>query len=224
MMSLFGRVTSVFLVALAVAVNCQAESGGTLDKVTGKPCASCHKSKVSGAFIHDALAEKECTPCHKATGGDHQNDATIYAVKDKSAKLCSECHESQAGKTSVHPAIEAVECIGCHLPHSASNKNLLKTLAPDLCFTCHNRSLVDQKETSTVTGFREGTQNLHNVHAGKNAIPCLACHDQHASSQPHLLRPKGMNGKDAVTLTYTAAPKGGNCTVSCHDALGYERK
>ena len=59
---------------------------------------------------------------------------------------------------------------------------------------------------------------------GAHSLTCLSCHDVHASDQQHLMRAKGTNGKEAVTITYTTTPKGGNCTVSCHDALGYERK
>ncbi len=92
-----------------------------------------------------------------------------------------------------------------------------------LCFECHERSLVTEKETKN-NSFRDGVTNLHNIHAGENKIPCLTCHDIHASDQLHLIRKKGMNGKEAVTITYTATDKGGNCTVSCHDATSYERK
>lgn len=217
-------VVTLTLVLLAV-VNCPAaESAGTLDPVSGKPCYVCHRSKVTGTYVHDALAGNECASCHAATGGDHQRNRALYAAKDKSVKLCYECHDSQANKKSVHMAIDEVACIGCHAPHNSSLKNLLRSKVPALCFQCHDRALLEQKETAKATGFRDGVQNLHFAHAGQNGIPCLACHDEHASSQLHLIRPKGTNGKDAVTITYTAGDKGGTCATSCHDTLSYERK
>ncbi|MEI6205696.1 MAG: cytochrome c3 family protein [Desulfuromonadales bacterium] len=212
---------SVFTVASCLA----AESAGTADSVSGKPCYRCHRSKVTGAYVHEAVAGKECTPCHNAAGGDHQKNHNLYAVKDKSPKLCYECHDSKADKKSVHPAIDEAGCTGCHAPHNSSLQKLLRREVPSICFQCHNLERVELKETGKATGFRDGVQNLHYVHAGeKTAIPCLTCHDVHASNQLHLIRPKGTNGKEAVTITYTADDKGGNCTTSCHDPLGYVRK
>lgn len=204
---------------------CRAtESQGTIDPVSGKPCYKCHRSKVAGPKIHDALAGNECTPCHDTTGGDHQKNHNLYAVKDRSAQLCWQCHESVAKQKSVHPIITDEGCLGCHTPHSSSSGNLLRAQVPALCFKCHDNSLVTEQNTQSATGFRDGTENLHYLHAGKNAIPCFTCHDVHASSQLHLIRPKGTNGKEAVTITYSATEKGGTCTASCHDTLGYERK
>ena len=212
--------------ALPFTTNCPAaESKGTIDQVSGKPCYQCHRSKMIGTYVHDAVAGKECTPCHNATGGNHQKDRSLYAAKDKSPKLCYECHDSQASQKSVHPAIDEVGCLGCHAPHNSSLKKLLRSEVPTLCFKCHDRGFVEQKEAGKGTGFRDGVQNLHYLHAGeKTAIQCFACHGAHASTQLHLIRLKGTNGKEAVTTTYTATEKGGNCTTSCHDPLGYERK
>lgn len=214
------------LVLLFTGVHClAAEPQGTIDPVSGKPCVKCHRSKVSAPKIHDALAGNECAPCHNTTGGgDHRKNHALYAPKDKSAKLCWECHDSVASQKSVHPIITDEGCLSCHSPHSSSLGKLLRAEVPALCFQCHERGLLTDQKTKKTTNFRDGEQNLHFVHAGKNAIACFACHDVHASSQLHLIRPKGSNGKDAVTITYTASEKGGNCTASCHDALGYERK
>ena len=214
------------VVLLLSGTSCLAsESTGTIDPVSGKPCYKCHRSKVNAPKVHDALAGNECAPCHRTTGGDHQKDHKLYAVKDRSAQLCWECHESVANQKSVHPIITDEGCLGCHAPHNSPVNKLLRVKVPALCFQCHDRSLIEERETSKATNFRDGRQNLHYLHAGeKNAIPCLACHDAHASAQLHLIRTKGTNGKDAVTLTYSTTEKGGNCAASCHDTLGYERK
>ena len=201
-----------------------AETKGTTDPVSGKPCYKCHASKVTAPFVHSGLADKECTPCHGATGGNHQSDNSLYAVKDKSSKICYECHDNKSTQKSVHPPIQENDCLGCHAPHASNFKYQLGLPVKKLCFECHDLSLLTEKDTEK-NSFRDGISNLHYLHAGeKNAIPCLSCHDVHASTQEHLMRPKGSNGKEAVTITYTTTPKGGNCTVSCHDAMGYERK
>lgn len=214
----------LLLAGNALAADAKGEAKGTIDPVSGKPCYKCHMSKVNGPNTHSALADKECTPCHANSGGDHQKDHQIYAVKDKSAKLCWQCHDSVEKQKSVHPIISDEGCLGCHAPHASSLGKLLREESPALCFQCHDAKLVQERETQKGTGFRDGTQSLHYVHAGKNAIQCLACHDVHASSQMHLIRPKGANGKDAVTITYTATEKGGSCAASCHDTLSYARK
>jgi len=202
-----------------------AQSQGTIDPVSGKPCYTCHRSKVNAPKIHDALAGNDCSPCHPAVGGDHQKNHELYAVKDKSAKLCWGCHDSVADQKSVHPIISAEGCLGCHAPHNSSLRKLLRAEPPELCFGCHERALVAEPKSGKATDFRDGVQNLHYLHAGgENPIPCLVCHDMHASSQEHLIRTKGSNGKEAVTIAYTATEKGGSCTASCHDALSYQRK
>lgn len=180
---------------------------------------------MTGNYLHQALAEMECTPCHQPRPGNHQKDRTLFAVQDKSAKLCWQCHDQPQNTQSVHPVIESEGCIACHSPHTARYPQLLKDKMPGLCFDCHDRAMVEVKESARVTDFRDGSQNLHFLHAGAgHGIPCLACHDVHNSSQPHLVRPKGANGKEAVTISYTATGKGGSCTTSCHDQLSYQRK
>jgi predicted CXXCH cytochrome family protein len=200
-----------------------AETKGTIDPVSGKPCYRCHASKVKAPFVHSGLADKECTPCHSVSKENHQKDPSLNGVKDKSSKICYECHESHLSQKSVHPPIQENDCLGCHAPHGSNYKYQLGMASQKLCFQCHEQSLVTDKDTDK-NGFRDGTSNLHYTHVTEKSIPCLSCHDAHASSQLHLMRPKGTNGKDAVTITFTTTPKGGNCTVSCHDPLGYERK
>lgn len=215
---------SAVVLLFAGTVCLAVESRGTVDPVSGKPCYQCHRSKVSGPKIHDALAGNECACCHATTAGDHQRNHVLYGVRDKSAKLCWECHDSVASQKSVHPIITDEGCLGCHAPHSSPLRKLLRAEVPVLCFQCHERSLLKEQKTQQATGFRDGAENLHFVHAAKNAIACLVCHDVHASAQLHLIRAKGNNGKEAVTITYTATEKGGNCTTSCHDPQGYQRK
>lgn len=214
-----------FVCCACFSAGVSAAESGTVDAVSGKPCYRCHQSKVTAPFVHSAIAGKECTPCHNATGGNHQANKALYAVKDKSTKLCYECHDNQSSKKSVHGPIQEDNCLGCHASHAANRKFLLGENPPKICYECHDQALVLEKDTEKATGFRDGTTNFHFLHAGeKNAIPCLTCHDVHASDQQHLIRAKGTNGKEAVTLTFKKSDKGGNCTTSCHDAMDYTRK
>jgi predicted CXXCH cytochrome family protein len=216
-------ITLVFLFGSIYHSQVSAAETGTIDAVSGKPCYKCHASKITAPFVHSGLAGRECTPCHGTTGGNHQSNHILYAVKDKSSKICYECHDNQTSKKSVHPPIMENECLSCHAPHASNFKFQLGLPPNELCFECHERSLVSEKITEK-NSFRDGVNNLHNVHAAKNKIACLSCHDVHASDQLHLIRAKGMNGPELVTITYTTTPKGGNCTVNCHEAMGYERK
>jgi predicted CXXCH cytochrome family protein len=216
--------TGTFLCIVSFSASALAAESGTVDPVSGKPCYKCHLSKVTDPFVHSAMASNECTPCHNASGGNHQTNTALYAVKDKSTKLCYECHDNQSNKKSIHGPIQEDTCLGCHAPHASNLKFMLGKVTPEICFECHSPALLLEKETQKATGFRDGSSNLHFLHAGKTAIPCITCHDVHASEQTKLIRPKGKNGKEDVTLTFKEAGKGGTCTTSCHDPLGYERK
>ena len=201
-----------------------AESGATVDAFIGKPCYACHRSKMNARFVHDALADGKCTPCHKMTNGNHMSDHRLSEVKERSSRLCYECHEDLSHQKSVHHPILDTNCLSCHAPHASPYENLLRFEVKGLCFQCHERTLVTEEETRNATGFRDRAKNLHSLHAGTKGIPCLTCHDAHASTQLHLIRPKETNSGETVTITYTTTPTGGNCTPSCHDGAGYARK
>lgn len=216
---------TVTLLPVAMHTPCViAAAEGTIDPYSGKPCYRCHPGKVNGPGVHGALKGNLCTPCHKLSNGNHRADHRLSEAKDRTARLCYECHDDQSRQRSVHPPIIDNDCLGCHVPHASTNGNLLKTPLPRLCFACHDRALLNEEKTGQATGFRDNNRNLHYLHARKSAIPCLACHQVHASSQDHLIGTKGVNGKNLVTLAYQATSTGGNCTSSCHGAADYARK
>ena len=200
-----------------------AESGATIDVFTGKACYACHRSKLKAPFVHDALTDGKCVPCHKVTNGNHMSDHRLSAVKDRSSRLCYECHENLSRQKSVHHPILDTNCLSCHAPHASPYENLLRFEKKGLCFQCHEHTLVTEEETRAATGFRDGIKNLHSLHGRRN-IPCLTYHDAHASTQFHLIRPKGTNDRETVTITYATTPTGGTCTPTCHDAASYGRK
>lgn|SRR5574341_99324 len=91
-----------------------------------------------------------------------------------SLMYCSDCH----GNNAVSPAG----------PHGSSNAMILKkvygnavVLSTDttfLCFDCHNGNTYGRNGTgaANTTGFSDGTQNLHTLHATTYDQPCKGCH------------------------------------------------
>lgn len=226
----FSKITATIIISAGVLLaSTQSNAApaaveGTIDQFSGKPCYQCHASKVKGPGVHGALEGNNCASCHKLSNGNHQADKRYSEVKDRSARLCYGCHADQTGRKSVHPPIVEEQCLGCHAPHMSTFGTLLRSPVEQLCFRCHEQSLVKAVQTATATAFRDGTSNLHTVHAQKHSIPCLTCHDPHAASQPFLLKTNWKNGKELATLFYKGTAKGGNCTTTCHDSMEYVRK
>jgi len=225
MTRMFIFISLVFLFGSRFYANASsANAAATIDQFSGKPCYKCHQSKLTAPYVHSALTDRKCTPCHKTTNGNHQNNHSFSEVKERSSALCYECHDNRSRQKSVHPPIIANDCLCCHAPHASTYQHLLRFELKGLCFECHAHILVTGKETSDATGFRNKEQNLHYLHAGKIEIPCLTCHDVHDSNQLHLIRPKGFSGRETVTISYIANATGGNCTTSCHEAMAYSRQ
>ena len=75
-----------------------------------------------------------------------------------------------------HTQADTERDAGCHGPHGADSADLLTKFYStrfyqhfesdryELCFSCHDKKLVETKEAEGLTGFRNGTQNLHFVH------------------------------------------------------------
>src|SRR4029077_11440472 len=104
-------------------------------------------------------------------------------------------------KLTKHGPVKDGNCSGCHNVHGSDYTRLLAKPYPEtfyaksdpenfaLCFTCHDKKLVETKEAAGLTGFRNGTQHLHFVHVKKEkGRTCRACHETHASPSPVLLR------------------------------------
>jgi hypothetical protein len=130
-------------------------------------------------------------------------------------------------------------CFQCHDLHRSEHRKLLRTHFPeeyylefesgsyDLCWRCHERSIVLEEKTGRVTGFRNGTRNLHFVHVNqRKGRSCKACHTTEAqSSQDSLMRdavPFGSGGWK-LPIQFTRFDTGGNCVVGCHREMTYDR-
>jgi len=134
--------------------------------------------------------------------------------------------------------VKAKDCTACHRPHGSANFRLLVAAYPPtfyspydrenyaLCFRCHNERVFSEPETTTLTGFRKGSKNLHFVHVNKpdKGRTCRACHEVHASQQANHVRegvPFGPKGW-ILKLNYTRTPTGGSCAKTCHATRSYD--
>ena len=220
--------------------------------VSKKPdlCLTCHdeigKSISTLPVVHKAVRiDNSCTNCHSPHSS---NEAKLLKVKEK--ELCLGCHNKsissvdrnianikqtlQNSKT-IHTPVEE-GCTVCHNPHASSSKNLLNKNFPETqyanvsketfayCFSCHDKSMLEDISTTTTTNFRNGNKNLHNVHVnGKKGRNCNICHNVHGSNNEHLINTKVSFGNWEMKLNYIPQTNGGSCLPACHKELKYDR-
>lgn len=136
-----------------------------------------------------------------------------------------------------HAPVESKDCSACHTPHGGENFRLLVSAYPPefyapfdertygLCFDCHDRAIVTARETTALTLFRDGSKNLHYLHVNRKdkGRTCRACHEVHASNQPHNIRegvPYGSKGW-VLKINYSKTATGGRCDKTCHAVREY---
>jgi predicted CXXCH cytochrome family protein len=217
-------------------------------------CLSCHeeiKTVVSQAKVtHGTMdSEGKCLNCH-----DPHAASVEHLLLSLPFDLCIKCHgqdgvTDHAGKPLTnfktllaenpqhHGPVGSKDCSACHKPHGSEHFRLLGFDYPSqfyspyepklyaLCFECHEASLVDSPETTSLTNFRDGNRNLHYLHVNKaeRGRTCRACHEVHASKQPHQIRdavPYGAKGWQ-LKINFTPTPTGGTCAKTCHAAKTY---
>ena len=136
-----------------------------------------------------------------------------------------------------HEPVGEGDCSTCHDPHGSDFTSILLAMYPprfysefkeenyELCFQCHDASLVETKETSEATNFRDGTRNLHYVHVDlKKGRTCRACHEVHAGKNKKLVREHVPFGKWSLPLNFKKTTTGGSCTPGCHKPYTYNRE
>lgn len=218
-----------------------------------KLCLSCHekvKTQIATAVVaHSAVTRDDaCLNCHTPHGG-----TLSKLMKAEPAEACLKCHDKSikvAGGRVVasmaavqnpsqfkHGPLREGDCAGCHIAHGSPEPHLLaKTYSSafyqsfsldkyELCFSCHNRDLVLLKNTTGLTGFRNGDVNLHYLHVNKSekGRNCRACHETHTSSLPLHLREKVAFGGWELPIGYRQTPNGGACASACHKEYQYDR-
>lgn len=218
-----------------------------------KLCAECHDEVVAiaeGSKVpHGATTtEDECVNCHSPHASDHK-----WGLKGSQREVCLECHDRRIpsergmladikavldGGKFWHEPVREKDCTHCHKPHGSDYASLLDEAFPAsfysafspeayaFCFSCHEPSLVTEKSTRSLTGFRDGDRNLHFLHVNKarRGRSCRACHDFHASRWPSLLRESTRFGAWMMPIGYQPSETGGSCAPGCHEKLAYDRE
>lgn len=205
-------------------------------------------------YVHGAIgtgAGPSCVGCHTPHASDFR-----FLVRDVTGKLCLDCHNQElvdpvSGKRVAniaavirssrfkHGPVREGDCQGCHRPHSSKHANLLSKAYPPefyreytdsnyaLCFDCHERTLVLDERTTTLTMFRDGDRNLHYLHVNREkGRTCRACHEVHASNHPYHIRdsvPFGL-GNWELPINFEKTETGGTCTPGCHKTASYNNQ
>lgn len=218
-------------------------------------CLNCHESirhTVETATTQHAAvtSDRQCLNCHDAHASDHPR----MLLADMKT-LCFECHDRElplpgggtlanikavieAG-TSLHGPVAQDNCAACHMIHGGDNfRMLIREYPPEfyasfaeeryaLCFSCHDRQLVYDQRTTSLTDFRNGDLNLHYLHVNRETKgrTCRACHDTHASNNSKHIResvPFGSGGWK-LPIAYEQTVEGGRCAPGCHVPYEYNR-
>lgn len=216
-------------------------------------CYSCHtdkKDQISSASVrHGAVEiEKSCLNCHNP-----HNSGFPRMLLMESMDLCLKCHDREYDlpdgtklmnmnkwldeHTNHHGPIRQKDCTGCHNPHGSKDFRILRHFYPPtfyepfaagnytLCFSCHEKTIVLNPTTTTLTNFRNGNENLHFKHVNKpvKGRTCRACHETHASNFPKHIRASVPFGSWALPVNYQKTETGGSCAPGCHKLKKYDR-
>jgi len=216
-------------------------------------CTKCHEKTLSdyekAAVKHAPVTEAPaCLNCHDS----HMAEDERLLLAD-GIDVCLKCHDGTitvdqyelahmgqllADNPVHHGPIQEKECSGCHSPHGSSYFRLLTNEYPkdfytsfqeskyDLCFRCHDPSLVKEARTTTLTGFRDGDRNLHFVHVNKSpkGRTCRSCHETHASALPKHIRVSVPFGIWNLPVGFKKTENGGSCDSGCHTSQEYEHQ
>jgi len=214
-------------------------------------CLNCHiakKQELAEAVVKHGAVEmgKKCIACHNP---HYSNYSKLLLMQP--GDLCMTCHDREYTKESYkvadmktllsknsdkHGPIRENDCSSCHNAHGSKNFRLLREPFPPvfyapydmnnykLCFMCHEKSLASDEKTATMTGFRNGDQNLHFVHVNKQkGRTCRACHDAHATNNPRHIRDSVPFGTWVMPINFIKTKTGGQCAPGCHQLFKYDR-
>jgi DmsE family decaheme c-type cytochrome len=111
----------------------QAAGFGYLD-TNSTLCIQCHTDVASrlNSLSHHPVREGmlSCADCHDPHG-DRRT-----ALGDRT-QLCTGCHQEHAGPWIFEHTPVAEGCSTCHNPHGGASYNLLDSIEPALCLSCH---------------------------------------------------------------------------------------
>lgn len=183
----------------------RASAQGNETAKTKESCITekCHAKMGKEKFVHGPVAVGECESCHKKAGKHKFEPITDVG------KLCSECHGQLTTQKVVHPPVKQGQCTKCHSPHQSPNKFQLRATGSDLCFLCHDKSVII------------GGKFVHGPVAEGS---CSTCHNMHQSEFPKLLIAEGNDvcfnchpdKADAIKSAKFVHPPVQMGCVSCH--------
>ncbi|MBI5470907.1 MAG: cytochrome C [Ignavibacteriae bacterium] len=213
-------------------------------------CLTCHKEmreQLAKVIIkHEALdIDKKCMNCHSPHTANLDKQ-----LKEDPMTLCLSCHNQPMASPSGtlanmkgvfekskdwHGPIREKDCSGCHDVHGAANFRILRFNYPrefytsfsqdqyELCFACHQPTLVQDASTTTLTNFRDGDRNLHYLHVNKRVKgrTCRSCHETHASQKEKHIRESVPFGQWSLPIRFEKKLDGGKCSPGCHAPKDY---
>ncbi len=229
-----------------------SDQRGILAQSQRSLCIRCHddldENLPLAQSVHSPYTEDQsCTKCHSPHDSEHES-----LLVASQGYLCMTCHDQPIilsddsqipdmkklieESAVVHEPAALGQCTSCHRPHFSTQHNLLQVGYPEkdyvrfeidnyaMCIQCHDQIMIEE-ETSTLTGFRDGGQNLHFVHINREkGRSCSICHQPHAGSLPSLMResfPFGPGGWD-LPIGFTPTATGGSCISACHEQRTYD--
>lgn len=216
-------------------------------------CFKCHTDKrdsiPKNKVQHGGLqTEKQCQACHNP---HFSNVSKLLNMKPMD--LCLSCHDKPyqgangklidmkqylANNKDTHGPVREGDCSACHNTHGSDNFRILRKYFPpvfyapfdpknyDLCFSCHEKTIVLNPKTKTETNFRNGDRNLHYLHVNKSVKgrTCRACHEAHATNNPRHIRDEvPFSSTWNLPIGFKIAPNGGSCLPGCHQKVTYDR-
>lgn len=215
-----------------------------------RACLNCHLAHSSS---QQALQHSDpvgaCLECHGAAAVTQSLErdapanpgAPVFSSQNSSAadtqrKLAAPVPELIAKLPIAHGPVKDGDCAACHDVHGAQHSRLLLHAYPEsfyqpftedayaLCFNCHDRRLVLERETTSSTRFRDGERNLHAVHVNsEQGRTCRACHNTHASKSHALIGEAPAYGQWQIPLNFEPTESGGSCGPGCHKPASYDR-
>lgn len=216
-------------------------------------CISCHepvgKAIAEATHPHSATTDaRACLNCHTAHASEH-----VKQLFKDPVGACLECHQkpivTEAKRTIAavaevgvdalhrHGSIAEGDCATCHTVHAGQFEKLLvqahdpafyqqySGTSYGLCFSCHDRALVDSEPAGPQTGFRDGGRNLHATHVkrGARGQSCGSCHATHASRFETMMADSVAFGQWQLPINFTKTAAGGSCAPGCHKPQTYDR-
>jgi predicted CXXCH cytochrome family protein len=199
---------------------------------TGDACLACHTSH--GGQLAKLMRDqpvKACMTCH-------DKPIVVAAAQGAEARTVPAMTALASPKLDRHGPIRDGNCSGCHTVHGGTEAKLLTKPYPetfytgfaaekyDLCFSCHDKALVQSQQAKGLTNFRNGEENLHWLHVNRETKgrTCRACHETHASEHAFHVRDRVPYGKWKMPVGFKATATGGSCAPGCHKELAYDRE